>query len=85
MDASAHGHVEMVRFFIENGAELEITSKSGQTALILATGNGHLDCAGILIEAGADCDTSDSMGLSARKYAQLYQIDELLKLMPPSP
>ena len=85
MDASSHGHVEMVRFFIENGAELEIKSKSGQTALILATGNGHLDCAETLIRAGADCDTADSMGLSARKYAQLYQIEKLLEIMPPAP
>ena len=85
MDASSHGHVEMVRFFIENGAELEIVSKSGQTALILATGNGHIDCAKILIQAGADCEKTDTMGLSARKYAQLYQISDLLEVMPPAP
>ena len=85
MDAASHGHVEMLRFFIENRAELEITSKNGQTALILATGNGHLDCAEILIKAGADCDKVDSMGLSARKYAQLYQITSILDLMPPAP
>ncbi len=85
MDASSHGHVEMVRLFIENGAELEMTSKSGQTALILATGNGHRECARILIEAGADCDKTDTMGLSARKYAQLYQVSDLLDVMPPAP
>ncbi|QEN07488.1 ankyrin repeat domain-containing protein [Oceanispirochaeta crateris] len=85
MDAASEGHVELVRFFIDNGAELEIKSKSGQTALVLASGNGQIDCAEILINAGANCDEKDSMGLSARKYAQLYQVENLLKLMPPAP
>lgn len=85
MDAASEGHEELVRFFIEKGAALDIKSKSGQTALILATGNGQIGCAGILIEAGADCDQEDSMGLSARKYARLYQINELLDKMPTVP
>jgi len=83
MDAASGGHLELVRFFLDHGAELEIKSKSGQTALILAAGNGQIDCAEMLIKAGADCDNKDSMGLSARKYAQLYQIEELLSVMPP--
>lgn len=85
MDAASEGHEELVRFFIDKGASLDIKSKSGQTALILATGNRQLGCAEILIEAGADCDQEDSMGLSARKYARLYQMNELLDKMPPVP
>ncbi|MDC7232116.1 MAG: ankyrin repeat domain-containing protein [Spirochaetales bacterium] len=85
MDAASEGHADLVQFFIDKGASLEIKSKSGQTALILATGNGNLDCAEILIKAGADCDQKDSMGLSARKYARLYKLDSLLDKMPPAP
>ncbi len=85
MDAASEGHVELVRFFIDKGASLDIKSKNGQTALILATGNRQMDCAEILIEAGADCDQKDSMGLSARKYAQLYQMSDLIEKMPPAP
>jgi uncharacterized protein len=85
MDAASEGHEELVSFFIDKGAALDIKSKSGQTALILATGNGQLKCAKILIKAGADCDQKDLMGLSARKYAKLYQISTLLDIMPPAP
>lgn len=85
MDAASEGHEELVSFFIDKGASLDIKSKSGQTALILATGNGQLKCAEILIKAGADCDQKDSMGLSARKYARLYQISTLLDIMPTAP
>ncbi|MDC7240690.1 MAG: ankyrin repeat domain-containing protein [Spirochaetales bacterium] len=85
MDAASEGHAELVRFFIDKGASLDIKSKNGQTALILATGNQQIDCAEILIKAGADCDQKDSMGLSARKYAQLYQMSDLLEKMPPAP
>ncbi|MBF9017678.1 MULTISPECIES: ankyrin repeat domain-containing protein [unclassified Oceanispirochaeta] len=84
MDAASEGHEDLVQFFIDKGASLDIKSKSGQTALVLATGNGHTGCAEILIEAGADCDQEDSMGLSARKYARLYQKNTILDKMPPA-
>ncbi len=82
MDAAAEGHRDILEFFIGKGADLTCQNKNGQSALVLATGNGHYECAAVLLDAGADCDQSDSMGLSARKYAELYKIRSLLEKMP---
>ena len=81
MDAASEGHLDLVRYFVENGADLEVESKSGQTALILAAGNKKTECASLLIDAGADFDIKDNLGLSARKYAELYQMKDLLNRM----
>ncbi len=82
MDAASEGHHEIVRFLINHEADLERKSKSGQTALALAVGNKNLDCAVELINAGADPDIVDSLGLSARKYAELYAMKEILDILP---
>ena len=81
MDAASEGHIEIVKFFIDNEADLEIISKSGQTALILSVGNKQLESASLLLNAGADSEIRDSLGFSARKYAELYGMSELLLLM----
>lgn len=85
MDAASTGHIDIVRFFIENGADLELKSRSNQTALVLAVGNKQIECAKLLLEAGAEPDEKDSLGLSARKYAELYNMEELIALMPALP
>jgi uncharacterized protein len=85
MDAASEGHVDIVRFFVENGANLEVKSRSGQTALMLAVGNKQQGCAMLLLKAGANADVKDSLGLSARKYAELYGMKELLTKMPSVP
>ncbi len=82
MDAASEGHVEIVRYLIENGADIEIQSKSGQTALVLSVGNKQIDCAVELLKKQANADINDSLGLSARKYAELYGMKELLAYMP---
>ena len=82
MDAASEGHMEILRFLLDRHAGLETKSKSGQTALVLAVGNKKSDCAMELIKAGADPDVSDQLGFSARKYAQLYGMQDLLDIMP---
>jgi hypothetical protein len=57
---------------IRAGADLNITSKHGQTALVVAVGAGDEKMVELLLKAGADPDIADSMGASARKYASLF-------------
>lgn len=82
MDAASEGHIEILSYLIDNGAELEIISKSGQTALVLSVGNKQIEAAKLLLKAGANPEIRDSLGFSARKYAKLYGMSELLLLMP---
>jgi hypothetical protein len=66
-------HKEMVKTLIEAGADTNIRSKSGQSALVVAVGAGDEEIVEMLVKAGADPDIEDSLGVSARKYAALFK------------
>jgi hypothetical protein len=80
IDATMDIHYEIVSYLIDAGADLNMRSKDGQTALILATGDSNLQMVEMLLKAGADADIKDSLGVSARKYAQLFHNEQILKL-----
>lgn len=81
MDAAAKDLIEILTKLIWAGAELNLKSKSGQTALILAIGRQAEDAALALIESGADIDIKDDLGMSAKKYAELFKLERVLSLM----
>ncbi len=53
--AAATGHVEIVTFLLDAGAEIESADGSGATPLIGAVLGNHLPVVRILAERGADC------------------------------
>jgi hypothetical protein len=65
---------------IKEGADLDIQSKDGQTALIVAVGADETEMVEALLKAGANPDISDHMGMSARRYASLFRKTELMDL-----
>lgn len=72
MDAAQQGDDGLLRFLLEAGADPNACSKDGQTALILAVGRTDASMVALLLEHGADPDIADKLGLSARKYANLF-------------
>ncbi len=78
MDAAAEGNTEILDKLISAGAKLDIRSKSGQTALILAVGRQAVNTALTLIESGADIDIKDDLGMTAKKYAELFKLEQVL-------
>jgi len=81
MDASTEGHVEMVQLLIEAGSDMNVKNTSNQTALILSAGQGKKDVAALLVRAGADTLQKDVLGMSAMKYAKLFNFTDLLQLL----
>lgn len=81
MDAAAVGNAEILTRLIDAGAKLDIRSKSGQTALVLAVGCQAEDTAVILIESGSDINIEDDLGMTAKKYAGLFKLERVLSLM----
>ena len=77
IDSVMNKHHEMAADLIKAGADLNIASKDGQTALTLAVGASDDIMVEALLKAGANPDISDHMGLSARKYATLFKKSSL--------
>ena len=63
---------ELAADLVKAGANLNIQSKDGQTALVVAVGAGNEKMVEVLLKAGANPDIADHMGFSARKYAALF-------------
>lgn len=59
MTASLEGHLPIVDYFIEAGANVNHTCKANQTALIWAAESGHLHIVKRLVEANADIHHAD--------------------------
>ncbi len=85
MDAAAAGEVDILADLIGLGADLDIMSKAGQTALILAIGQKNEESALMLIEAGASIQGEDSLGMSAEKYARLFKLSKVIDLIEQKP
>lgn len=50
--AAAHGHLEIARLLLENGADVNRTEQSGTPALMMACRGGHEELATLLMEVG---------------------------------
>ena len=72
LDSVMRKNLDMVKELIKAGADPDIKSKDGQTALVVAVGAGDENMVDELLRAGADPDIPDSMGVTARKYAALF-------------
>lgn len=82
MDAISKGYKDIAILLIEEGADLDIRSKNGQTALILAIGQHQRETVNHLVQAGADTSLVDKLGMTARKYAELFGYQDILSILP---
>ena len=79
-DGALGKHVNAVKELIEAGAELNIQSNDGQTALTVSIGSSCEEIIEALLKAGADPDIADKLGMSARKYATFFKKPAVLSL-----
>lgn len=63
--AVIEGHLEMVKFLIDQGANVNSTSDDGHTALHLAARSGNLDIVKYLLELGVDVNCEQELGRTA--------------------
>lgn len=60
--SAGYNNLEVARFLLENGAEVNLKDKGGLIPLHNASSFGHLEIAGLLIEYGAEVNHPDKWG-----------------------
>lgn len=63
--AAEKGHVQLVDLLIQSGADVNLVSCDGQTALTQAAKYGHTECVALLVKSGADVNFVPFGGFSA--------------------
>jgi len=81
MEAANRGDSYCARRFLEAGADPNLISKGGQTALMMAVGESQKEIVMALMEFKASLDFVDSLGMTAKKYAEIFQNHEILSLL----
>lgn len=62
MEAAQEGHIELVKFLLENGANGHAQTQTRDTALTYACENGHTDVAEVLLIYGAELEHESEGG-----------------------
>ena len=72
----------IAKILIDNGADIEATNASGETALILAVKRrSSTELMKYLVGVGANVKAVDSKGWTALVYAKRYLLDEIVELL----
>ena len=79
--AAYYGHLEIVKYLVENGADINAKDYEEFTSLIRASINGHLEVVKYLVENGADINTKDHVGITPLIYASMLGNFELVKYL----
>ena len=62
--ATVSGNLEMVRMLLKQGADVDLPSSLGMTALMAAAGDGQLSCLFVLLQHSANPDLQDCQGFT---------------------
>ena len=81
LDAAAEGNIEIVRFILRKGADINTKNNIGGTALMLAAENGNTEIVNLLLDKGADINSKDKDGWGALIFAAQNGHTEIITLL----
>lgn len=74
---------KIINQLLKRNCNVNIQNKNGQTALIVSVANGYTEIAEDLIRKNADIGLTDNLGMTARKYAELFHHTQIMTLLDP--
>lgn len=78
--ASIYNKLDVVRFLIQNGADVNALFDKDYTPLMAAADNNNLELAGILLKAGADPHITDGYG-NAALWKAVHKYDDDMSIV----
>ncbi|XP_077997116.1 putative palmitoyltransferase ZDHHC13 [Glandiceps talaboti] len=69
IDAVISGDIEKVKFYLDNGYDVNYGAGEKRTSLHYGAGNGHLDICKLLLKAGAQVNAADEDNRTSLHYA----------------
>jgi len=69
--ASISGCIDIVRYLLDNGADINLTNSDGNTPLMCAAQHVSIDAVKLLCERGADVTVADNDGNTALELAEM--------------
>ncbi|ESN96232.1 hypothetical protein HELRODRAFT_68450 [Helobdella robusta] len=75
------GNIEIVKYLLEKGANINLQDDELQTALHYAAFCNYIEVVKVLIEHGADCNIEDSSKCTAKNVATSKEIVEILSTL----
>lgn len=79
--AAKHGHLDIVKLLIEQGADVNARDNRGTNALYWASCNGHSRIVEALIEHRSDVGVFDNRGWSAKDQASTAHYDQIVNML----
>ena len=79
--SSAYGHIDMVKKFIEDGADVNAKNNDGNTALMMASWNGHIEVVRFLLKNGADVNAKNNDDNTALQTASMNGRTEIVAML----
>lgn len=81
MQAVVNDELEISKYLIENGADINQTDGFKMTNLMWAANNQNVELIKLLLKKGADKNAKDSNGITALKAAQEVKNAEIIELL----
>ena len=79
--AAYFGHTSIVKYLLEQGANVDQRDKNGWTALIYASYYNYYDIAQILLDHNASVNMQNSEGHTALYYAEQFRYDKMTEIL----
>jgi len=81
MVAAYYGYTPVLKFLLENGANVDATDKNGWTALMYSASYDFIDSVKLLIDHKASLNIKNNKGHTALYYAEKYKYERIVKLL----
>lgn len=79
--AISENHINVIKIFLHNGANINRTTPEGFSPLMIAIAKGHYETVKFLLENGADATYENQAGQSAILLAQISKQNKILRLL----